>query len=147
MSVRKISLVLLAVLSLSACASYSFSKKDYGAFAYAWAGAMQCPKSGYMDSATADKGIQIMRQRLATATYDQDSLSQAVNKAMKGPFATVACEEVAGIIQGWDSQMTQQQQRNPATSGSYEAGKAFTDVMPKQTICNRVGTQMFCSTY
>lgn len=27
------------------------------------------------------------------------------------------------------------------------SGKAFTNPMPKQTICNRIGTQTFCSTY
>lgn len=148
MQARHLVLSLVSAVGLMGCASYTFSSNDYKHFAFQWAAAHSCSRDGLMDADTAATGIQIMENRLRTATFDRGLLDQEINKIGKNGFAPEGCRNAAVTILGWQKKVAQQ--RQDAADG-YQAGKAFSDSVqnarPKQTVCNRLGTQVFCSTY
>lgn len=133
----------LVVIGLVGCSSApAFTTgEDYIRFSETWAATNSCSRAGNLDASTAAAGIAVMQNRLKQTRYDAALLQREIGTAEKKTWSVESCRSLAVAIHGWSTRS------NASVSSSYEAGKAFTDAMPKQTICNRVGTQMFCSTY
>lgn len=142
LSARLSSLCLVA-FGLVGCASTpAFTTgEDYIRFAETWSATHSCSRSGNLDASTAATGIAIMQTKLKQTRHDAALLQREIGTANKKTWSVEGCRSLAVAIHGWSNQ------QSSSASSAYEAGKAFTNSMPKQTICNRIGTQTFCSTY
>ena len=134
----------LTALALVGCASAPLSGNEYKTFAAQWAAAEYCRDTGQMDSGAVVDGMLAIEKRLATKTYDEALLAQETNKYRRMRHTPTNCTNLAVTFDTYKNQQVQQRQ---GMADRRDVGKAFTDAMPKQTICNRVGTQMFCSSY
>jgi len=148
MAVRQVVLFLVSAIGLHGCATQSLAKGDYDRIAHTWASIARCSESGRMDADTASTGQQIIRQRLANSTYDKDLMDAALRRFSQNRFYDETCRATAVTILGWEKQRNQQrqdrQETNEALRSATESIRAAT---PKQTYCNKIGTQVFCSTY
>ncbi|EKD22492.1 MAG: hypothetical protein ACD_85C00009G0004 [uncultured bacterium] len=148
MQARHLVLSLVSAVGLMGCASYTFKHSDYDYFAHHWVGIQSCSRQGLIDTETASTGVQLLNRRAATATYDKEQLDRAGDIYRKRVFTSEACRTIAVNILSWQKELGQQAASNKEM---HNAGKAFSDSMqnarPKQTVCNRLGTQVFCSTY
>ena len=144
MSVRQVVLCLVSVVGLTGCASYSFTESDYSSFAYSWVAVQTCSEYGHMDADTAAAGMLFMRKKLGQASYDKVALERAIYKAKQGSITPSECRKLSVTVKGWEKQQAQQQQEINELN---RAAENFKNSMPKQTYCNRIGTQVFCNTY
>lgn len=144
MSVRQVVLCLVSVVGLSGCASYTFQDTDYGSFAKAWANTHSCNEQGFIDSDVAASGVQHMKRRLSYSQHDQNRLNAAINSLSSNKPSISECRVLAMQIRGWEKQQAQQQQE---INEMNRAAENFKNSMPKQTYCNRIGTQVFCNSY
>lgn len=136
----------LAVVGLVGCATGpAFTTgEDYISFSETWVATHACSKAGHLDAKTAATGISFMQNRLNRTQHDPALLQREIGVASRKTWGIEGCRSLAVAIHGWTNQQAQQRQE---ASDIREAGKAFTNSMPKQTICNRIGSQTFCSTY
>lgn len=143
-SSRLSGLCLVGAVILSGCASYKFSSNDYEHFAFQWSAANYCSKVGLMDAETAATGMRLMTRKLSNSTYDPALLNQAVGKFNGRTFAPEGCRNAAVTINGWKNILTAQKEDDAETA---RLSDAFKNTAPKQTYCNRIGTQLLCNTY
>ena len=145
MSVRFAGLCLVA-FGLVGCASAPafVTGEDYIKFSETWSAIHSCSRAGNLDPSTAANGIAVMQNRISQTKHDPSLLKREIQTADKKSWSVENCRSLSVAIHGWGNQLAQQRQQ---AADMAEAGKAFTNSMPKQTICNRIGTQMFCSTY
>ena len=141
MMVRQAVLVLVSLVGLSGCASYTFKSHDYDYVAYHSVAINSCGGQGLMDADTAATGNRIIKRRLATADYDHTELLRTIGKFEKRSFDAQACRNASVAVLGWQKEISQQRQ------DTRETNEAIRAVTPKQTYCNKIGTQVLCSTY
>ena len=148
MSVRQVGLCLVTVLAvgLGGCAtSLDLPESWYAQYAKNYVGIFKCGKSGQISEDTVSIGNQLFLSHLSKFNFDKIRLEKEVNWQMDRPMKVTDCQEVGRTISAWLTE-TPAQCSTPQQS-TYEMGRAFTNAMPKQTICNRAGSQIFCSTY
>lgn len=118
---------------------------QYPQFASNWVSAHRCGESGQTSPETASLAIQYLQSSLGAYTYDAVRLDKVILE-MDGLTPTDAtCNrmamEVASVRRRID-------QNNAAVESNQ---KAWADVLksstPKQTYCNKIGTQTLCTTY
>ena len=135
-------------LVLSGCSTYTFTSHDYDYVAYHSAAIRACSEKGLMPPDAAATGNLIIRQRLTTSDYDRSELDRTIGKFEKRNFDTQACRNATVAVIGWQKEISQQREdRRETNEALRSATESIRAATPKQTYCNKMGTQVFCSTY
>lgn len=110
-----------------------------------WVGARKCGKLGLMGLEVASFGAQYIEGLLTQYTVDPSSMSIAVSAADTAYTVDAAwCNAASMQIL---AKMREAKQRGAVVSAEQKVWTDLANSQPKRTICNRVGTQTFCSTY
>ncbi len=127
-----------AVVALAGCATMSSEQRDY--YARSHIGLHKCGQAGMLNTETVSKGHAWLNTRYYTS--DSAQVQNAIRE-MEPYFPRVTqgyCDQLAGLLLA----TAELEQRKPAASAPTYAPMPQ---MPKQTICNQMGSQTFCRTY
>jgi hypothetical protein len=129
--------LLAALVLLTGCSSLSEGKRNY--FARAWIGLHNCQAKGLMDAQTAGMGRAWINSQLSKSDAVQLNASVKELAPQAPQFVQGDCDRLAGDLQG----LREVERSQP----SEDTQVVYTPVVPRQTYCNRFGTQTFCSSY
>ena len=137
----KLMSVLLGGLLLGGCATANQMMADdqYESFARSFYGITQCSDSGRLPADVTAKGINILKGKINTYQYYPERLKAFVElKASEGNTPSDAdCNQLAVIIHS-------QSQVNATYN---QPVQNYQINQPRNTVCNRIGTQTMCTTY
>lgn len=129
--------LLVTAMLMTACSTMTASEHKY--YASSFIGVHKCQDAGYMDATTAGKGRAWINSR---ATPADAAKIREVGMAIEPSLPAVTqqyCDRLAGDLLG----AAGMQQSQPTGGGQ----TYYTPQLPKQTYCNKIGTQVICSTY
>lgn len=117
----------------------------YLSFAYSWNAIHKCAAAGYMPPDTAALGIRYMESSLSKFSYTEYSLANALAKQKDVSLTLAECNTEAVSIHNMKQQIDI---HNAAVDQRQaETQRILESTRPKQTQCNRIGTQVFCNTF
>lgn len=119
---------------------YKYSSE---AFASVW----RCGASGLIDPATAALGLTYVKSKYFTGvTVDRNRFNAAVDQLIKAPNEPnrIECNTIAMDIH---EQKRRIDINNQSVSASQDELSKILNNTPKNTYCNKIGTQVFCTTY
>lgn len=136
----------VSVLVLSGCAVTKphLSMVQYGQAAAEEFEVEQCGVSGRMALETVALGKTFIRQTLSRYQYDVGMLNESFRNAQRGastPSYETCNKHAIKIL------AIKQQQASAQATRTNQAAESSSFNFPKQTICNRIGTQTFCTSY
>lgn len=140
MSVRQAILVLVSVVGLAGCAT-PLPEPMYSNYGTAYSNLTSCVQQGYISPASAAIGYDILNGHIANHTYDAARLQEEVSSRSARKQTESFCKTFEAQMLTRDRQLTRQRQE------TREINDAIRAATPKQTYCNKIGTQVFCNTY
>lgn len=134
-------------LVLVGCAS-PLPEHVYENYGTTHANLTSCVQQGYISPSSAAIGYDILNGHVANHSYDSARLQSEVSSRSARKQSESFCRTFEAQMLSRDRQLSRQrqdrQETNEALRSATEAIRAAT---PKQTYCNKIGTQVFCSTY
>lgn len=146
---NRIILTSLFTILLIGCASRpraELSDFGYQYASQAYATVQRCGIAGYIDPGTASLGTMYVKAKYFTGvSVDQARFSGAVQQLLNSARPTTEeCNQLAMDIHQRKREIGA---HNEMVKASEEELRNITNNRPKQTYCNRVGTQTLCTTY
>jgi hypothetical protein len=132
-------LLLLFTLAGEAAAKPPLPEAFYTSMSQDWVTLHACGASGKMSPETAALGVGYIRQMLTRYEVDQDRMSDLVKQAGDAEMdvITLRCNALAmKVLEVKQSQ--QQRAQAPAPQANH---------LPRNTVCNQVFGQTYCTTY
>jgi hypothetical protein len=140
------------IVLLTSCASAPktpLSDAGYAAMAREFVGAAQCAKAGHVTPEIAALGWRYTRASLGTYSFDPERMRSTAETVDR--TAITSHEWCVGMAMAIESKRLQIEQNNASNAANKkewtDAVNSFNNSMPKQTYCNKIGTQVLCSTY
>jgi hypothetical protein len=139
-------LFILGLVVLAGCASARPPMSDaaYPTVASDWTTINACGRAGYLDPDTAALGQDMIRTYLMQKTVNQQKLEEAIKAS---PAQQVTRERCNDFAMGIASRKRQIAIHNASVDAEQKATQDAINNRPKQTYCNRIGTQTLCSSY
>ena len=132
--------VILLALGVAGCAALpkpEMTEQQYSEASRNWYALHQCNQQGFIPPEVVASGVHLITQNLAGYSYDSGKLDAMVRILERSYSPTVGdCNQIALVIHTNTPKVVAQQ---PA----YVAPV----YVPKNTFCNRVGTQMLCNSF
>ena len=117
---------------------------QYGSFAAMWTAIEKCGVSGMMSPADASLGQRYVAWDASTFTVDADRMNSALGGYKNLEPKSTDCNRAAMFVADRKRQVDQ---ANAAVAADQKAWSDMTNNRAKQTYCNKIGTQVLCSTY
>lgn len=130
----------LGSLVLVGCAS-ALPDSMYENAGYGQAAMNSCVRQGFMRPEVAAQGQEIMYRFINQHTYDRARLESEIASRSARRQTEAQCKKIETDILA--TKYKQDRNRQDAR----EMNEAIRAATPKQTYCNKVGTQVFCSSY
>jgi hypothetical protein len=139
----------VAAAALTGCASapkpiMSLDEQSKGGFLMA--GLNQCTANGMMDAYIASRGRGFLESRLNKFAYDPANVQAGFDKAMRSGKepSRADCASMAITVHTWIGEVNAVNERE---ARDRQIMQDAVNNRPRNTYCNRVGTQTLCSTY
>ena len=143
----KMGLVILFI-TLSGCATTKpeMLSNDYAKYSRSWVAVHSCNTQGFIDSGTAATGLRYVQSNINHFTFNPDTLKENMDwvAGNSNPITETECRKLALVIQQRKQQI---ELNNSNASIQQQALQDLNNNRPKQTYCNKIGTQVFCTTY
>lgn len=147
--VRTVSLASLAAV-LGGCASTAplveMPEHRYVEYAELRDGIVQCGSLGKVEPAIAAQALGYLNRGLANYSYNPEQLQTQIRNVQTRQTvpSDIQCNQVAMFVEMWK----QQDAKNKVVGIDTSAIQSFQNNMqPKQTYCNKIGAQVFCSSF
>ena len=132
--------VILVVLGVAGCATApkpEMTEQQYSEASRNWYALQKCNQLGYIPPDVAASGVHNFNQNLAGYSFDAGKLT-AMARMLESSYSPTPgdCNQIALVIHTNTPKVVAQQ---PAYAAPVYA--------PKNTFCNRVGTQMLCNSF
>ena len=145
----KVLQLLLVSLVLTGCATApkpEMSDAQYTEVGKGWIAIQACTKRGVISPEVSATGQRYLEGTLGNAAYDKNTLNARINWLRKntGDPTDAECNLLAAAIYKRQQQITL---HNENVQMQQDQINQMNTNLPKQTYCNKIGTQMFCNTY
>lgn len=149
MLTNKIFIVAIAATSmLAGCASNQrqpLPEEMYARFSGMYIELSKCGASGYIDPELASFGLSQMRGTLSNYSFDRALMEESFKNRQSIITPTKEdCNKLAMEIHDAKRQVAINQQNSAAQQQQLQS---ILNNSPKQTYCNKFGSQVMCSTY
>lgn len=134
---------------IAGCASSpqpTMSINDHQKIGFAMATLTQCVANGGMDTYLASKGKGFLEAKLSARQHDPSLIRDAYNEQMSSgrePSRT----DCAGIAMGIQGAVNTVNENNKMVDRENQEIRDAINNRPRNTYCNKFGTQVNCSTY
>ncbi len=138
----------MATSMLAGCASrprQPLPDEGYTKFSVLYIEVSKCGASGYIDPELASFGLSQMRSFLSDYSYDPALMEESFkNRQSIITVTQEECNKIAMNIHDAKRRVATNQQNSAAQQQQLQT---ILNNSPKQTYCNKFGTQVMCSTY
>ncbi len=138
----------LVLVALTGCATTKpeMSSNDYAKYSRSWVAVHSCNTQGFIDSSTAATGLRYVQSNINQFTFNPNTLKENMDwlVANNKPTPETDCRKLALTIQQRKQQI---ELNNSNASIQQQALQDLNNNRPKQTYCNKIGTQALCTTY
>ena len=138
----------LVLVALTGCATTKpeMSSNDYAKYSRSWVAVHSCNTQGFIDRSTAATGLRYVQSNINQFIFNPDTLKENMDWLVVNnkPTPETDCRKLALTIQ----QRKQQIELNTTNASiQQQALQDLNNNRPKQTYCNKIGTQVLCTTY
>lgn len=139
-------LILASVLAGCATAKPQMPDEKYQAFTKGWVSISQCIRNGWIDADTGARGRTYIMGAANTYQYDTDKFKESELQARQSISVNQSdCRELAVAIQARKQQIDNQ--NATAEIQQRETQNMVNATKPTNTYCNKIGTQVLCSSF
>ncbi len=138
--------LVLVVLTGCATTKPDMSSNDYAKYSRSWVAVHSCNTQGFIDSGTAATGLRYVQSNINQFTFNPDTLKENMDWLVANNKTTseTDCRKLALTIQQRKQQI---ELNNSNASSQQQALQDLNNKRSKQTYCNKIGTQVLCTTY
>jgi hypothetical protein len=137
----------VATSLLAGCASRPLkpmTQEEYTQYSVDYVGISKCGELGYMDTELASFGLSQMRSSLTYYSYDAARMAANFKHMQTQTPTQENCNKVAMQIHDLKRRVATNQQNSAVQQQQLQS---ILNNSPKQTYCNKFGSQVMCSTY